>query len=410
MTQYNCRFCKTELKNEFIDLGTSPLANSFLKKQELESDEKKFPLKVLVCNNCLLVQLPEFESPEKIFSNYAYFSSFSKSWLEHCKKFTDIITQKNKLDEKSLVVEIASNDGYLLQFFKEKKIDVLGIEPAANVAKIAEEKGIKTLVEFFGENIANKISSEGTKADLIIANNVLAHVPDINDFVKGMSILLKSEGIINMEFPHLLQLIKYNQFDTIYHEHFSYYSLFTVKKIFENFNLEIFNVEEVSTHGGSLRIYVKHKENNLKNISESVNVILEKEKKFGILNLTTYQDFSGKIKSLKNQIKVFFENAKKDKKKVVCYGAAAKGNTLLNYCEIGKDAIEYTVDKSPHKQGLYLPGSHIPIHEPERIKDTKPDFVVILPWNIKNEIINEISYVRDWGGKFVILVPEVKIE
>jgi len=410
MTQYNCRFCKTELKNEFIDLGTSPLANSFLKKQELESDEKKFPLKVLVCNNCLLVQLPEFESPEKIFSNYAYFSSFSKSWLEHCKKFTDIITQKNKLDEKSLVVEIASNDGYLLQFFKEKKIDVLGIEPAANVAKIAEEKGIKTLVEFFGENIANKISSEGTKADLIIANNVLAHVPDINDFIKGMKILLKQNGTISVEFPHLLQLIQNNQFDTIYHEHFSYYSLFTVKKIFENFNLEIFNVEEVSTHGGSLRIYVKHKENNLKNISESVNVILEKEKKFGILNLTTYQDFSGKIKSLKNQIKVFFENAKKDKKKVVCYGAAAKGNTLLNYCEIGKDAIEYTVDKSPHKQGLYLPGSHIPIHEPERIKDTKPDFVVILPWNIKNEIINEISYVRDWGGKFVILVPEVKIE
>jgi len=391
-------------------LGTSPLANSFLKKDKLEVKEKRFPLRVLVCHNCFLVQLPEFETPEKIFSDYAYFSSFSESWLKHCQDYTDMIIKKNNLGKQSFVVEIASNDGYLLQFFKEKNIDVLGIEPAANVAKIAKEKGVKTLIEFFGENISNKISNEGVKADLIIANNVLAHVPDINDFVKGMKILLKQNGTINVEFPHLLQLIKNNQFDTIYHEHFSYFSAHTVKQIFENFGLEIFDIEEVPTHGGSLRIYIKHKENNLIKIENSVNKILEKENNFGLLDISTYQEFSRKIKMLKNQIKDFFNSAAQNGEKIVCYGAAAKGNTLLNYCEIGNEVIEFAVDKSPHKQGLYLPGSHIPVKEPKKINESRPNYIVILPWNIKNEIMNEISYVRNWGGKFVTLVPEVKIE
>jgi SAM-dependent methyltransferase len=407
---HQCRFCSSQLKKIFVDLGTTPLSNSFLKSQNLDKPEKKFPLKVFVCEKCLLVQVPEFETPNEIFSDYAYFSSYSKSWLKHAEKYADMIIKKNHLTKNSLVIEIASNDGYLLQFFKKREIQILGIEPAANVAKVAIDNGIKTLIEFFGEKLAKKISNENTKADLIIGNNVLAHVPNINDFIKGMSILLKSEGTINMEFPHLLQLIKNKQFDTIYHEHFSYFSLSVVKKIFEFHNLTIFDVEEISTHGGSLRIYVKHQKNNKIKIEDSVNHILNSEEKFGMSEINTYLEFSEKIKHLKKEIKKFFKETKVKKKKVICYGAAAKGNTLLNYCQIGKENIEFVVDNNQYKQGLYLPGSHLQIKDPNKILEVKPDFVFILPWNIKNEIMDEIEYIRDWGGKFVIAIPEIKIE
>ncbi len=410
MNNYKCRFCNFEIKSVFADLGITPLSNSFLKYKDLTLPEKKFPLKVFVCENCFLVQVPEFETPTEIFSDYAYFSSYSKSWLQHVENYVDIISKKNHIGNDSLVIELASNDGYLLQFFKNKGIPVIGIEPAANVAKVAKEKGIKTIVDFFGEKLAKKLSDEGTKADLIIGNNVLAHVPDINDFVEGISILLKPDGMINVEFPHLLQLIKFNQFDTIYHEHFSYFSLSTVKKIFEFHKLEIFDVEEISTHGGSLRIYAKHKTNTSFEIKNTVNNLLEREEKFGLTNLTCYLDFSRKIELVKNELVDFFNNEKQNGGKIVCYGAAAKGNTLLNFCGIGKEYVEYVVDKNPHKQGLYLPGSHLSIREPKEIKNTKPDFVVILPWNIKEEIMNEISYIRDWGGKFVIPIPKVTVE
>ena len=409
MNNFKCRFCNCEIKKIFVDLGSSPLSNAFVKNENLNKVEKKFPLKVFLCDNCFLVQIPEFETPDNIFSEYAYFSSYSKSWLEHVENYTNMISKKNNLGKNSLVVELASNDGYLLQFFKQKGIPVIGIEPAHNVAKVAEDKGIKTITEFFGEKLAERLATEKIKADLIIGNNVLAHVPNINDFVKGMSILLKSDGSINMEFPHLLQLIKHNQFDTIYHEHFSYFSLYTVKKIFEFHNLEIFDVEEILTHGGSLRIYSKHKENKNFKIKNSVNEILEKEKTFGLLETSFYLEFSKAIESIKKELTDFFNTAKKDGKKIVCYGAAAKGNTLLNYCRIGREYVEYVVDKNPHKQGLYLPGSHLQIKKPEEIKKTKPDFIVILPWNIKDEIMNEISFIHDWGGKFVIPIPKVNI-
>ena len=409
MDAYKCRFCNCVIKEIFIDLGITPLSNSFLTSEHLEEIEKEFPLKVFVCEKCFLVQIPEFETPENIFSKYAYFSSYSKSWLQHVENYVNIISKKNNLGKDSQVIELASNDGYLLQFFKKKGIPVIGIEPAANVAKVAEDKGIKTVIDFFGEKLAQKLVKKNIKADLIIGNNVLAHVPNINDFIKGMTILLKSNGTINMEFPHLLQLIKHNQFDTIYHEHFSYFSLNTVKKIFEFHNLTIFDVEEISTHGGSLRIYAKHEKNNNFKIKNSVEEILDKEKKFGLLNLSCYLEFSKRIESLKKELIEFFHSAKQNGKKVVCYGAAAKGNTLLNYCKIGSEYIEYIVDNNPHKQGLYLPGSHLLIKEPKEIEKTKPDFVVILPWNIKDEIMSEISFIRNWGGKFVILISKVSI-
>lgn len=409
MNNLKCRFCNFDLKIIFVDLGVNPLSNSYIKHENLNDPEKKFPLKAFVCENCFLVQVPEFETPDNIFREYAYFSSYSKSWLQHVENYVNIIYEKYNLGKNSLVVELASNDGYLLQFFKKKGISVIGIEPAVNVAKVAEDKGIKTIVDFFGEKLAQNLSNDEIKADLIVGNNVLAHVPNINDFVKGMAILLKPNGIINMEFPHLLQLIKYNQFDTIYHEHFSYFSLHTVKQIFEYHELTIFDVEEISTHGGSLRIYAKHNTNKNFEIKNSVRELLEKEKNFKLLNLSLYLNFSKTVVSLKKELVDFFQNAKKDGKKIVCYGAAAKGNTLLNYCEIGKDYVEYVVDQNPHKQGLYLPGSHLSIKDPREIQKTKPDFVVILPWNIKDEIMNDISFIRDWGGKFVIPIPKVVI-
>ena len=405
----NCRFCNEPLSNKFVDLGTSPLSNAFLTKEMLVDSEKKYPLCAYVCDNCFLVQLPEFEKPRKIFEDYAYFSSYSSTWLQHAENYVSMVIKKFGFNEKNLVVEIASNDGYLLQFFKEKNIPILGIEPAVNVAKVAKEKGIPTITKFFSVNTANELRSDGKLADLIIGNNVLAHVPNLNDFIKGLKILLKPNGVITMEFPHLLQLIQQNQFDTIYHEHFSYFSFLIVQKIFLFHQLTVFDVDEIPTHGGSLRIYVRHEENQKFEVSENVLKLIKKEHEFGLDKIITYSNFQKKIELLKQEICEFFVAIKMESKTIVGYGAPAKGNTLLNYCEIGNEVMNYTVDKNIHKQGLFLPGTHIPIELPEKIKMTKPNYVLILPWNLKDEIIQQIDFIREWGGKFVTVIPEVKI-
>ena len=405
----NCRFCNEPLTNIFADLGISPLSNRFLKKEMLGETEKKYPLCVHVCDNCFLVQLSEFETPENIFEDYAYFSSYSITWLQHAENYVNMMIEKFGFNEKNLVIEIASNDGYLLQFFKGKNIPILGVEPAANIAKVAKEKGIPTITKFFGVNTANELREEGKLADLIVGNNVLAHVPNLNDFVKGLKILLEPNGIITMEFPHLLQLIQQNQFDTIYHEHFSYFSFLVVQKIFSSYQLTVFDVDEISTHGGSLRIYARHEENKNYEISKNVKKILQKEIEFGLTDISTYINFQNQINQTKKNIREFFVSAKEAHKKIVGYGAAAKGNTLLNFCELGKDFVEFIVDRSPHKQGLFLPGSHIPVKSVSNLQEVKPDYVVILPWNLKDEIVMQTNYIKNWGGKFVILIPKVQI-
>tara|TARA_Y100001936_G_C16085577_1_gene681460 strand:- start:1687 stop:2925 length:1239 start_codon:yes stop_codon:yes gene_type:complete len=408
MDKFFCRFCKSELKDIFLDLGNMPSANSFLAKNEIEN-EKKYPLCVYTCQNCLLVQIPEIRSPGDLFSNYAYFSSFSDSWLEHIKKYVEMMIKQFKLNEQSNIVEIASNDGYLLDFFNKSNIPILGIEPAENVADRAIKKGIPTIKKFFNIETANALKNDNKQADVIIGNNVLAHVPDINNFVEGVKILLKSDGVITMEFPHLLQLIKENQFDTIYHEHFSYFSFAVIQKIFASQKLTIFNVEEIPTHGGSLRIFAKHSENERYKIEESVEKLLKKEKENGLNDFSTYMGFTEKILKIRKQFNKFLEDAYRDNKSIVCYGAPAKGNTLLNYFKINSKLIKYTVDISPHKQGLFLPGTHLEIKTPEQIRVTKPDYIIILPWNLKEEIMNQMKDVREWGGKFVISIPEVQI-
>ena len=406
----NCRFCNSELTRKFVNLGMSPLANSYLRSDQINQMEPYYPLHAFVCNKCLLVQLEEFETPEHIFTNYAYFSSYSQTWVKHAEDYANTAINRFNLDKNSQVIEIASNDGYLLQNFQKRNIPILGIEPAANVAKVAKEKGIPTLIKFFGAETANKVSSEGKQADLLIVINVMPHVPNLIDFVKGMKIILKPGGIITIQFSaYLLQLIQQNEFDTVYHEHFSYFSLITIQKILSANGLEIFDVEELSIHGGSLRIYVKHMENNVLTTSESVNQIIQKEKQFGLDNILTYEKFQEQVIKSKQKTWEFFIMAKNSNKKIVCYGAPAKGNTFLNYCGIGTDFIDYTVDINPHKQGLFLPGTHIPIKKPEDIQRTKPDYLLILAWNLKDEIMNQMGYIRDWGGKFVVLVPEVKI-
>ena len=408
MISHKCRFCNSNLSKIFADLGDSPLANSYLKEGDFVN-EKFYPLCTFLCENCFLVQLDEIETPENIFSEYAYFSSFSTSWLKHAKDYVDMIIPKLSLDENSLVIEIASNDGYLLQNFTGKHIPVMGIEPAQNIAKSAIEKNIPTLTKFFDSHLAKDLVSKKKTADLIIGNNVFAHVPCLNDFVIGLKILLKPNGVITLEFPHLLQLMQNNQFDTIYHEHFSYFSLITAKKIFEYNGLKIFDVEELSTHGGSLRLYITHFDNNQINKSTEVDLIIEKEKKFGLTQINTYENFSKNIIQIKINLLNFIEKAKKNSKTLVCYGAPAKGNTLLNYCGLSKTQIDYTVDKNPSKQNLFLPGTHIPIFSPEKIKETKPDFILILPWNLQEEILNELNYVKSWGCQFIISIPEVKV-
>lgn len=410
MNDKHCRFCQSCLNHTFVDLGMSPLSNGFLKSEQLNKAEKFYPLHAYVCEKCLLVQLEEFESPDHIFANdYAYFSSYSESWLNHAKQYTDLMINRFQFNQSSRVIEIASNDGYLLQFFQAQSIPVLGIEPATNVAQVAIEKGVDTLVKFFGVETAQELVGQGKKADLLLGNNVLAHVPNINDFVAGMKIVLKPEGIITMEFPHLLRLIEQSQFDTIYHEHFSYLSFVTVEKIFAHHGLTLFDVEELPTHGGSLRIYAKHSENNKIKIDQRVEALKEVERQKGLGNLETYLNFSRKVQETKRKLLSFLIQVKIDGKTVVGYGAAAKGNTLLNYCGIRTDFIDYTCDRSPHKQGKFLPGTHIPIYSPDKIAETKPDYVLILPWNLKEEVTQQLSYIREWGGKFVVPIPEVEI-
>ena len=406
----NCRFCENELKHQFVDLGFSPPSNAFLSAAQLNQPETFYPLKIMVCEKCFLVQIDEFAKHDDIFNaDYAYFSSFSTSWLAHAKAYTIMMRERFGFTAESQVIEIASNDGYLLLYFKEQGIPVLGVEPTANTAKVAQEKGIESVVDFFGVRLAKELASRGKLADLLLGNNVLAHVPDINDFVGGLKVLLKSNGVITFEFPHLLQLIDKNQFDTIYHEHFSYLSLWAVKQIFETHGLEIFDVQEIPTHGGSLRVFAKHQEDKSKVHEKSVPALLQKEVEFGLNDLAIYQNFQIKSEKVKDDFWDFLIQAKRGNKKVVAYGAAAKGNTLLNFAGVRKDMIQFVVDASPYKQSKFLPGVHIPVVEEVQIKELKPDYVVILPWNLKEEISNQLSYINEWSGKFVVAVPELNV-
>lgn len=405
-----CRFCNTELKHVFIDLVNSPASNSFLTEEELNEPEVFYPLKVFTCHKCFLVQVDEYKKSDKIFDNrYVYFSSYSKSWLKHAQQYTEMMMNRFGVDKQSRVVEIASNDGYLLQYFKEKNIPVLGVEPTANTAEVAKSKGIETVVDFFGVRLAKELASKSLHADVLLGNNVLAHVPDIIDFVGGMKILLKKNGVITMEFPHLLQLVANNQFDTIYHEHFSYLSFTTVKSIFESQDLELFDVDELPTHGGSLRIYAKHREDASKQIGSNVERMLKMEQDAGITDIKYYSNFSEKALKIKIDVLTFLAGQKKQGRNVAAYGAAAKGNTLLNYCGVKNDLISYVVDANPHKQNKFLPASHIPVVNEEHLKNDKPDFVIILPWNLKDEIVSQLHYIKDWGGRFVIPIPALQI-
>jgi 2-polyprenyl-3-methyl-5-hydroxy-6-metoxy-1,4-benzoquinol methylase len=405
-----CRFCHRTLYQEFVNLGNAPASNSFLTADQLNEPEIFYPLKVYVCDQCYLVQVDEYKKSGTIFNgDYAYFSSYSSTWLTHAKNYVEMASERFKITTSSFVVEIASNDGYLLQYFAEKQIPVLGIEPSVNTAAVAKAKGIETITEFFGTRLANELAAKGRKADLLLGNNVLAHVPDIVDFVAGMKILLKVDGVVTMEFPHLLQLIANNQFDTIYHEHFSYLSLFTVQQIFEAQGLTIFDVEEIPTHGGSLRIYARNKENGTLPVHATVNEILFKEKLQGLSNIESFRGFQAKAEDIKIDLISFLILARKEGKKVAAYGAAAKGNTLLNYCGVKSDLIDFVTDMNPHKQGKYLPASHIPVRSEEKLKESRPDFVIILPWNIKDEIVKQLHYIRIWGGKFVVSIPELEI-
>jgi SAM-dependent methyltransferase len=404
-----CRSCGTKLEHTFVDLGMSPLANSYVKPEQLNRMEPFYPLHVYVCGKCLLVQLEQFSSPADIFSDYFYFSSFSDSWLAHAKAYVDMIVPHYGLDKNSKVVEIASNDGYLLQNFVAHGIQVLGVEPAANVAEVAKAKGINTKVVFFGEKTALQLLGDGWSADLIIGNNVLAHVPDLNDFVKGLKLLLKPAGLATMEFPHLLQLMEQSQFDTIYHEHFSYFSFLAVEQVFARHGLKLFDVEELPTHGGSLRIYAAHIDDSSKPVQDRAKKLKSREEMAGYGKLDHYLSFNSKVEEVKRTLLSFLIQAKQEGRRVVGYGAPAKGNTLLNYCGARTDLLGYTVDRSPHKQGHFLPGVHIPIYGPEHIRHTRPDYVLILPWNLREEVMQQMSYIREWGGKFVVPIPEVKV-
>lgn len=404
-----CRFCKTPLENTFVDLGMSPLCQDHVKPEELKRMEPFYPLHAYVCSNCYLVQLEEFVAPDEIFNDYAYFSSYSDSWLRHVENYTNSMMERFPIDSGSLVAEMASNDGYLLQYFAQKNIPILGIEPAANVAEYAIKKGIRTEVRFFGVETGRALVEKYGKADLLIGNNVLAHVPDINDLVGGMKVFLKPSGVITMEFPHLLRLVEGNQFDTIYHEHFSYLSFTTVEKIFKHHGLVLFDVEELPTHGGSIRIYGRHQEDESKPISERVIEMREREHDLGMSSLSYYKNFDENVNETKRKILEFLIRAKREGKKIIGYGAPGKGNTLLNYCGIRTDFLDFTVDRNPHKQNNYLPGTLIPILDPAKIKEHKPDYVFILPWNLKDEIIESHSYISQWGGRFVVPIPELKV-
>jgi 2-polyprenyl-3-methyl-5-hydroxy-6-metoxy-1,4-benzoquinol methylase len=404
-----CRFCGTSFRHRVVDLGMSPLCESFLRADQLNQMEAFYPLNVWVCERCFLVQLEEYVTGEEIFTDYAYFSSFSDSWLSHARRYVDQMVHQLGLTQKSQVVEIASNDGYLLQYFVQRGIPALGIEPAANVAKVAEAKGVPTIVRFFGVDTARELATGGHQADLILGNNVLAQVPDLNDFVGGLKLLLAPSGVITIEFPHLLRTIDGNQFDQVYHEHFSYFSLYSAERIFAAHGLPIFDVEELTTHGGSIRIYAHHEEDTTRETTDRLVDLRVREAEAGVATLGYYQVFESRVRETKRKLLEFLIEAKRAGKRVVGYGAPGKGNTLLNYCGIRTDFVDFTVDRSPHKHGKFLPGTHIPIFPPERLWEARPDYVLILPWNLKSEIMNQLAGITDWGGRFLVPIPEVTV-
>ncbi len=404
-----CRFCGAGLQRTFVDLGMSPLCETYPSATDLNCGEVYYPLHVYVCDQCFLVQLEEYESRENIFGDYPYFSSYSDSWLKHCENYCDKMVKGFGLGRGSFVVEVASNDGYLLQYFVRRNVPVLGIEPAANVAKVAVDKGVPTLVRFFGTKLAEELAAEGRCADLVLGNNVLAQVPDLNDFVEGLKILLKPQGVLTLEFPHLLRLMERNEFDTIYHEHFSYFSMLTTVRILEAHGLKAIDVEELPTHGGSLRVYACRAQDETHKIHPSVNDLVAQEEKAGLASALGYEGFAQQVKGSKLALVEFLVTAARQGKSVAGYGAPGKSATLLHYCGIGKDLIQFTVDRSPYKQGRFLPGSHIPIFHPDRIRETKPDYVIILPWNLKDEIMQQMGFIREWGGKFVVPIPKLEV-
>jgi hypothetical protein len=409
MTEALCRNCAAPLRHTFVDLGMSPLCQTHIEAHQLNHAEVFYPLHVHVCERCFLVQLEQYVSPEQIFGDYAYFSSYSVSWIEHARRYSEAMIERFGLGEDSLVMEIASNDGYLLQHFVQRRIPCLGIEPAANVAKAATERGVPTAVCFFGRATAETLTRERGQPDLLLGINVLPHVPDLNGFIAGMKTLLKPTGVITMEFPHLLCLMHENQFDTIYHEHFSYFSFFVVEQAFARHGLTLFDVEELPTHGGSLRIYGRHTEHVVAATSERVGELRAREIALGLDRLDTYAGFEERVRETKRNLLEFLIDAKRAGKRVVGYGAPGKGNTLLNYCGIRTDFLDYTVDRSPHKQGRFTPGTHIPICHPDRILETRPDYVLILPWNLADEITRQMASIREWGGKFVVPIPDVRV-
>jgi SAM-dependent methyltransferase len=409
VTPSGCRFCGQPIDRMFLDLGMSPPCQNRIFPSQLNHMEMFYPLRVLLCEHCFLVQLQEYVAPDEIFSDYAYFSSYSSSWVEHAERYVEMVIERFSLGEGSSIVELASNDGYLLQHFVNRKVPCLGIEPADNVAEVARQKGIPTLSKFFGADVANEIRKEHGSADLIIGNNVLAHVPDLNGFVSGLKSLLSDHGVVTMEFPHLERLIAENQFDTIYHEHFSYLSFSVVEKVFARHGLRLFDVQELPTHGGSLRIFACHDDSTVHVSTICVSELRSREANNGFSETRLYDEFAGKVKATKRNILAFLIDQNNQGKQVVGYGAPGKGNTLLNYCGIREDLLQYTVDLSPHKQNTYTPGTHIPIYSPDRIKETKPDFIFILPWNLKDEISKQCQYVREWGGQFVVPIPEIQV-
>ena len=403
-----CRLCGNRLEHTFVNLGMSPLCESFLIADQLDAMEPFFPLHVLVCDNCFLVQLREYVSPDHIFTEYAYFSSYSTSWVAHAKAYCEMIKERLGLGAHSLAVELASNDGYLLQHFVSLGVPVLGVEPAANVAKIAVDKGIPTRIDFFGKALAETLASEGYRADLILGNNVLAQVPDLNDFVSGMQYLLQPEGLITLEFPHLQRLIEGNQFDTIYHEHFSYFSLVTIDKLAARHGLKLVDVEELSTHGGSIRVYLAHKSSK-HSPANAVADMLARERNLGFLDVATYASFANQVCRTKRKLLELLIKVKDEGKTVCGYGAPGKGNTLLNYCGIGVDFLDFTTDRNPYKHGRYMPGTHIPIYDVGAIDVAKPDYVLILPWNLRQEIVQQMRHIGEWGGKFIVPIPEISV-
>jgi SAM-dependent methyltransferase len=410
MSARMCRFCGAPLQHTFVDLGLSPLCENLIRPEQLDDMEPFYPLHVMVCDRCFLVQLREYVGADDIFGGeYAYFSSYSDSWLRHASRYVDMATERFGLGAESLVVELASNDGYLLQYFVARGIPVLGVEPATNVGEAARQKGVTTLTAFFGRETARKLAAEGKTADLLVGNNVLAHVPDLNDFVGGMKIVLKPRGTVTMEFPHLLRLVEDNEFDTIYHEHFSYFSFLTAVRVFAAHGMTLFDVEELPTHGGSLRIYGRHAEDTSRPVSERATALRERELAAGYGSIEAYLTFTERVTATKRGLLDFLIHARNEGKAIAGYGAPGKGNTLLNYCGIRTDLLDYTVDRSPIKHGKYTPGTHIPIYAPEKIRETRPDYVLILPWNLKDEIMQQHAYIGEWGGRFVVPIPEVAV-